>query len=64
MKLSFTMIAMGLLVAGCHSSNPSATSNAYAPSPHFGNSAPCPGSATSNEGGHPTPTDCVPGGMD
>ena len=64
MKIYLAVIAMSLMITACHSSHPAATSDAYAPSPHYGNLASCPGSATSIEGGNPTPHDCVPGGTE
>ena len=62
MKIYLTMIAMALLVAGCQSASTTAASH-YPPSPHYGG-APCPSSATGSEGIHPSPNDCIPGGID
>jgi hypothetical protein len=63
MRKSLTIVSLALLVAACSHANPQASSSSYTPSAHYG-TQPCPSSATNNEGGHPTATDCVPGGME
>ena len=63
MRCLFAFAALAVLLAGCGHGSPG-PSNAYAPSPHYGNAAACPGSATSVEGGNPTAIDCVPGGAE